>query len=294
MGILDETANQESTSGAAPARALARDPGIITALELGTVVPAPGLRFQLTESEQRLLSPTWLEPHAKNISFSPHTAVMSGTRAQGADHEDLQHLLRRFSSRARDLLIELYPRYRESLQIGLTSFRPAEVEDHESSWRKDDTRLHLEACPSRPLQGRRILRFLLNVGNRPRHWQTGEPFETVARNFLPRLGDPRPGSLWLLEHLHVTHGRRTLYDHFMLGLHDAMKSDPGYQAQAKRTGFEFPPGASWICYTDLVSHAAISGQFALEQTFYLPVSAMQDSARSPLRILERLLGRPLL
>jgi hypothetical protein len=37
----------------------------------------------------------------------------------------------------------------------------------------------------------------------------------------------------------------------------------------------------------------MGGQYALEQTFYLPVYAMSDPARSPLRVLERLVGRPL-
>ena len=37
----------------------------------------------------------------------------------------------------------------------------------------------------------------------------------------------------------------------------------------------------------------MSGQFQLEQTFLLPVAAMLDEMRSPLRILERLKGRRL-
>jgi hypothetical protein len=37
----------------------------------------------------------------------------------------------------------------------------------------------------------------------------------------------------------------------------------------------------------------MAGQFALEQTFYLPVKSMQEPGRSPLRVLERLTGRVL-
>jgi hypothetical protein len=37
----------------------------------------------------------------------------------------------------------------------------------------------------------------------------------------------------------------------------------------------------------------MAGQFCFEQTFYLPVAAMQDASRSPLRVLERLTGRSL-
>jgi len=38
----------------------------------------------------------------------------------------------------------------------------------------------------------------------------------------------------------------------------------------------------------------MSGQFAFEQTFYLPVAAMNDPERSPLRILERMVGHSLI
>jgi hypothetical protein len=37
----------------------------------------------------------------------------------------------------------------------------------------------------------------------------------------------------------------------------------------------------------------MSGEFAFEQTFYLPVSAMMYPDRTPLRVLERLAGRRL-
>jgi hypothetical protein len=37
----------------------------------------------------------------------------------------------------------------------------------------------------------------------------------------------------------------------------------------------------------------VSGQCALEQTFYVPVEQLADPGASPLRILERLWGAPL-
>jgi hypothetical protein len=42
-----------------------------------------------------------------------------------------------------------------------------------------------------------------------------------------------------------------------------------------------------------VLHAALAGHCALEQTFHLPVPAMQHPERSPLRVLEQLVGRTL-
>ena len=56
----------------------------------------------------------------------------------------------------------------------------------------------------------------------------------------------------------------------------------------------FPPGSSWICFSDQTPHAAMGGQFMLEQTFLLPVNKMQDPQRSPLKVLEQLRGQPLI
>jgi hypothetical protein len=79
----------------------------------------------------------------------------------------------------------------------------------------------------------------------------------------------------------------------MLQLHDHMKEDAAYQQQAPQTAFDFPAGSAWVVFTDAVSHAAMAGQYQLEQTFLLPVDAMVDERQSPLRILERLKGRAL-
>jgi hypothetical protein len=79
----------------------------------------------------------------------------------------------------------------------------------------------------------------------------------------------------------------------MLSLHDAAKRDAAYQKNAPHTALEFPPGSSWLVYTDQVLHAALGGEFALEQTFHFDVARMGEPERAPIRVLERLTGRPL-
>ena len=79
----------------------------------------------------------------------------------------------------------------------------------------------------------------------------------------------------------------------MLQLHDRMKADDEYQKLSPQTAVDFPPGTTWMAFTDQVSHAAMAGQYQLEQTFYLPVDKMIDPSQSPLRVLERLKGRRL-
>jgi len=264
------------------------------ALETGKLLYAPHLPFELSEAERRFLSPDHLDGKSKNVSFRPDSGVLKGTRCQGSERSELHGMLQRYYNCSFTLLKALCPEYERHLTPGFTSFRPAEIAGRATSWRHDDTRLHVDAFPSRPMQGLRIVRVFTNVNPKvPRVWRVGEKFEQAAVNLFPRIKPPRPALSSLLFWLRIVKGRRTAYDHYMLGIHDQMKADQAYQSQVSQTQLAIPPGTTWACFTDSVSHAAMSGQFAFEQTFYLPVSAMNDPERSPLRVLERLVGRPL-
>ncbi|MGH8676352.1 MAG: Kdo hydroxylase family protein, partial [Burkholderiales bacterium] len=90
-----------------------------------------------------------------------------------------------------------------------------------------------------------------------------------------------------------TKSRRTPYDHWMLQLHDRVKADLDYQRNAAQQHVEFASGTTWVVFSDQVLHAAMAGQFMLEQTFLLDVEHQAAPETSPLRTLERLLGRTL-
>jgi hypothetical protein len=163
----------------------------------------------------------------------------------------------------------------------------------ETSWRKDDRRRHVDAFPSTPTGGARILRVFLNVdqGGMPRCWRAGPDFEAYASTFLPRLSRPVPGMASLLALLGITKSRRTAYDQLMLGLHDAAKRDTAWQETTPALEVEFSPGQVWMCFTDQIPHAAVSGRNALEQSFYIGPDALVAPAQSPLGVLTRLTGR---
>ncbi len=264
-------------------------------LESGSVLFMPRLAFTLNDGERRFLSPQWLEGKAKNVSYDPRSAKIAHTSAQGEDRAQLTALMNRFAQHARKLVLNVCPHYGFNLRDGLTSFRPVETRGRETSPKKDDTRLHVDAFASRPNQGLRILRVFSNVNPRgePRVWEIGEPFEAMARRYAQKVPPQWPGSAWLQERLRITKGRRSPYDHVMLNLHDAAKLDDSYQRSTPRTRFEFPALSTWMVFTDRVMHAALAGQFLLEQTFYLPVAAMQDERYAPLRILEDICKRKL-
>lgn len=264
------------------------------ALESGNVLFFPQLRFAIEPGEAQLLSPTAVG-RSKNVSLDPAKGTLGGSNADAAERELLQGMMARFAALSAALLRTLLPHYGENLRQARTSYRPVEVAGRSSSWRKDDTRLHVDSFPSSPTRGKRILRVFANLHpqGHTRNWRLGEPFEDIARRFVPAIPGPIWGSSAVLNALGITKSRRSAYDHYMLQLHDRMKADAAYQSQSAQKPFEFPAGTTWMVYTDQVSHAANRGQYALEQTYYLPADAMLDPAQAPLRVLERLLGRQL-
>jgi hypothetical protein len=266
----------------------------MTALERGQVLLFPQLDF-VTSAEERRAMTASVSASNKNVSFDPATGLLRGSTGTPSDQQLLADMLRRYGQATLSLVDALFPDYTAGRRQGRTSLRPVEIEGRQTSWRKDDTRLHVDSFPATPTQGRRILRVFtnLNPNGEGRHWRLGEPFDAVARRLLPRLAPPLPGLAALMEMLGITKTRRTAYDHYMLRLHDSMKANPQYQARAPQTAHEFPPHCSWMVYTDQVSHAATRGLFALEQTWMLDVAAMRDPDLSPLHVLQRVLGRAL-
>jgi 3-deoxy-D-manno-oct-2-ulosonic acid (Kdo) hydroxylase len=264
------------------------------ALESGKVLYFPHLAFGLDDSERALLTPDVSNRKSKNVSLKP-SGEIGGTACTGAKAHLLHDMMERFARQATSLVGALVPAYAARLERAPTSYRPVEIAGRPASAIHDDTRLHVDAFPSRPMRGRRIMRLFSNVhpGDAPRVWRVGESFEAMAKRFLPRSREGSRAAAWMLAAAGITKGTRSTYDSLMLGLHDGAKLDEDYQRHSPQAEILFPPGSTWICYTDQVLHAALAGQFVLEQTFHLDVAAMVAPERSPLRVLERLKGHAL-
>lgn len=267
----------------------------IVALETGQILFFPSLSFVIEEEEKIFLSPHYANPKTKNISFNAQVNRVRGAQVNAEEYTLLRNMLNRYATYSSHLITALFPQYSHAILQGRTSFRPVEISNRTTSYRKDDTRLHIDAFPATPNQGQRLLRVFCNVNpfGQARIWRVGEPFEQVARRFLPKINKPLPMIASLLHLLKLTKSLRSDYDHIMLQIHNQMKYDLDYQREATQSEINFFPGSSWIVQTDQVSHAAMAGQFLLEQTFYLPVHAMRDPTQAPLKVLERLTGRQL-
>jgi hypothetical protein len=80
----------------------------------------------------------------------------------------------------------------------------------------------------------------------------------------------------------------------MLRFHEYLKRNEEYQRDWASYRFEFPPGSTWLVFTDVVPHSVHSGQHALEQTIIVARDSMADPEKAPVSILQRLCGKPLL
>ena len=163
--------------------------------------------------------------------------------------------------------------------------------------------MHVDAFPTRPTRGNRILRCFTNINpSRSRNWLTTDRFPKLAEKFakdagldeIARSGDAK-GS-WV-NRLRRAVGlkviNRSAYDKFMLRFHDYLKENSDFQQNCEKIHIAFPPLATWMCYTDSVPHAVLSGQYALEQTFIIPMKALVLPEKAPIRVLERMAGRAL-
>ena len=277
----------------------APDSGMRQSIEHGGVVVCPRLAFALDERERAVFDRPITDEKRKSVYLRAGDADLSGTIARGIERTRLAAMIERYAAHCHRLIDELFPGYAAKRHATGTSFRPRAIGDLASgramSWRKDDTRLHVDAFPSNPTNGSRILRVFTNVhpGNVPRVWRVGEPFADMARRFLPQTRRPIPGAAHLLRGLRITKRVRSDYDHLMLQLHDLAKADLDYQHESPQRTIDFMPGTTWICFSDQVMHAAMSGQYLLEQTWRLPLSAMAAPEASPMRVLESLTGRRL-
>ncbi len=264
-------------------------------LECGKVLFFSHAPYDFSESDRAFLlsqKQTGSRFH-KNISYRPTHDILKGADGNSADHERMHAIMRHFSGAVTSFISQFLAPYAGKMKLDFASFRPLEEQGRALPLHKRNDLLHVDAFPSRPTHGGRILRVFVNINpSVGRVWNVGEPFH----DFLPRLmqkkriGPATTGARRTLARLASKIGLpvpdRSPYDEFMLFLHDWLKESSDFQQNASRQKLVFPPGSAWMVYTDGVPHAAMSGQYALEQTFIIPVEALVTPQVSPYRVLE--------
>ncbi|HEY7405156.1 MAG TPA: Kdo hydroxylase family protein [Candidatus Angelobacter sp.] len=228
----------------------------------------------------------------KNISYRPGKDLLKGVDQNSPDRERMNTIMRNFSRSVTAFVSQFLAPYATRMTLDFASFRPLEEQGRDLSLHKRNDLLHVDAFPSRPTHGARILRVFANINpSVGRVWNVGEPFH----EFLPKLKQVKkisgPGGLGhTLAHLASKIGLpvpdRSPYDEYMLYLHDWLKENADFQKNSLQQELVFPPGSSWMVYTDGVPHAAMSGQYALEQTFIIPRQALVTPQVAPCQVLE--------
>jgi hypothetical protein len=272
-------------------------------LERGDIVVFRETPFDMPAAEREFILSVRLNPEFhKNIAFKPKTDRISGVAKLEADSVARLHsALRDYSRRTVEFAGQVLPRYRADWRLDYASLRPVEEQGRILALKKRNDLLHTDAFPTRPTNGDLILRIFTNVNPaKPRVWITSDPFEALAKRYAADAGleaaarrDPLFGIRKTLAALGLPVIARSPYDRFMLRFHDYLKMNEAYQRDCPKYRFEFPPGATWMVFTDVVPHSVESGQFAMEQTMIVARQSLADPRRAPIAILEKLANRSL-
>jgi hypothetical protein len=256
-----------------------------------------------TVDQEFLRNQEWAELRMhKNVSYRPGEDVLRGVSGDANTVERVHSIMRNYSARVIEFVGDFLSPYKEKWNLDFASFRPLEEAGRDLPLHKRNDLLHVDAFPSRPTQGGRILRVFTNLNTtRPRVWNTTENFETLAHKYakpagLQQIAEDDSFLTRTVQNLGAKLGitaARTPYDMFMLRFHDYLKENTALQTKGPKTEMAFPPSATWMVFTDCVAHAVMSGQYAIEQTFLIPPKALVAPDAAPYRILEGLAGRPL-
>jgi hypothetical protein len=229
-------------------------------LEEGQILFFAGPPFHLPPTDRQFLisqRQSGFKGH-KNISYRPANDELRGAAATTTRETcQLHAIMRIYSQEVTKFVDRFLAPYAGQRKLDFASFRSIEEHNRDLSTTKRNDLMHVDAFPTRPTHGGRILRVFTNVNpQRERVWETSDGFSSLARRFADGAG---------LRH----------------------------QKRWTKYRLSFPPGSTWLVYTDQVPHAVLSGQFALEQTFIIPMAVMVAPELSPLRVLESMCGRAL-
>lgn len=286
---------------ASSASAASRSREVCEQLESGGILYFSQPPFEFPEADREFLVSQKRADSAvhKNVSYRPSEDAVRGLDGSAEIQGRLRDVLRAYSQHVVGFVRDFLKPYDNGYTLDYASFRPMEEEGRDLPLHKRNDLLHVDAFPSRPTRGGRILRVFTNIHPaKLRVWNVGEPFPALASKLAKEAGLDRFASEGgtsaigrMLGNLGAPIPDRSAYDRFMLHFHDWMKENSRYQAEGEKTRIDFPPMATWLVYTDGIPHAVLSGQHALEQTFIISRAALVAPQVSPIGVLEQLSGR---
>ncbi len=280
-------------------------------LERGSIVFFPESPVPLPSEEDlsfiRLELPKLIR--RKNISYHPEVGQIRGLDSEDAELvARVNRILVTVSDSIADFLRKSAPRLTDNWTVGTCSFRPIEEKGRNLKPHSSNELVHIDAGAYGATNGNRILRFFINVNPlEDRVWITKGNFPELfaAHGERANLGYANAGPRYLsrgpLDHLRtgliklLATGIPVLkvldsspYDRVMRKFHNYMKDTPSFQQEEHgHEEFRFPPFSAWMVFTDMVSHASLSGQYAFVHTSIVPSENCRIPELAPINILRQ-------
>src|ERR1700760_2567529 len=160
-------------------------------LEHGKVLFFSHVPFEFPETDRAFLlsqKQTGSRFH-KNISYRPTKDLLKGVDKNSPDRERMNAIMRDFSASVTKFVSQFLAPYAGKMKLDFASFRPLEEEGRDLPLHKRNDLLHVDAFPSRPTRGGRIMRIFTNLNpTRARVWNTTEDFASIARKYAKNAG----------------------------------------------------------------------------------------------------------
>jgi hypothetical protein len=243
---------------------------------------------------------------AKNLSYHPESDSVPRFEADAESRQRAEGILRRHGERVAEFWRRAVPDFMPGCTLGTTSFRPVEERGRDLKPRSSNELVHIDAGAYGATNGARILRFFVNVHpERDRVWGTKGSFEELMQRHA-LLWDAAKGGK---QRVPVTKGPldklysgvvsaaskaypllrvidSSPYDRSMRRIHNCMKETPAFRDDCSDyQQIQFPPFSAWMVFTDGISHAALSGQYAFVSTALIPLENCRHFERTPFGIL---------
>jgi hypothetical protein len=285
------------------------------ALEGGKIVYFPESPVELPAPEELVFFREELPKllKLKNISYHPESGRVRGLDTDDSDIADRVHrILVSVSDHIGDFLSKVAPSLTAGWTVGTCSFRPIQEKGRNLKPHASNELVHIDAGAYGATNGDRILRFFINVNpNEDRVWATKGDFPQLYSRFGEAANiKPTHTSKTYLQKRPWDHLRTGLlnglasaglpeakildsspYDRAMRKFHNYMKDTPSFQED--RDGHEelrYPPFSAWLVFTDMVSHASLSGQFAFVHTSIVRLGNCRKPELAPYNILRQSVG----
>ena len=248
---------------------------------------------------------------AKNLSYHPESDSVPRFEADAETRIRVENLLRSHGKRVADFWRRAVPDYIPGCTFGTTSFRPVEEKGRDLKPRSSNELVHIDAGAYGATNGSRILRFFVNAHpERDRVWGTKGSFAELMERHPPLWAAAKAGKQQVpiekgaLDKLYsgVVGAASKVYplfrvidsspyDRSMRRIHNYMKETEAFkQDRSDYQEIRFPPFSAWMVFTDGISHAALTGQYAFISTALIPFENCRRPERTPLGILSAASG----